>query len=51
MLERLRECQVIEVKKELGIQILNEKNKEFMLIESICYLKLLDCYFKANTEF
>jgi len=22
-----------------------------MLIESICYLKLLDCYFKANTEF
>lgn len=50
MLERLRECQVIEIKKELGVQILNEKNKEFMLIESICYLKLLDCYFKANTE-
>ena len=39
-----------DTKKDLGSQIIKDKNKEFQLIESMCYIKLLDLYFKAKSE-
>jgi hypothetical protein len=39
--------QIDDARKDRGGKIIKDKNKEFLLIESMCYIKLLDVYFKS----
>jgi len=50
MIDNLRTDQINDTKKDLGSQIVKDKNKEFQLIESMCYIKLLDLYFKTKSD-
>ena len=50
MIDNLRADQMNDTRKDLGSQIIKDKNKEYQLIESMCYIKLLDLYFKAKSE-
>jgi len=50
IIENLRADQINDTKRDLGSQIIKDKNKEFQLIESMCYIKLLDLYFKAKSD-